>query len=116
MEQEGKQVNLNTFMPHIPETEMNSMLAFIDFLKGVLRINKDVRWTPNMAKEHPFITRAPFKGNFEPEREVERMSPSNETGDDTMSELSSSSKSSKDYNKVGSCPSKILYPQTASIT
>jgi serine/threonine protein kinase len=91
------------------------MRAFIDFLKGVLRINKDLRWTPNMAKEHPFITRALFEGNFEPEREVERISSSNETGDDTMSELSNSSKSSKDYNKVGSCPSKILYPQTASI-
>lgn len=96
-------------MPHIPESEYNSMLAFIDFLKGVLRINKDLRWTPNMAKEHPYISRAAFKGNFEPERELERVS-SNETGDDTMSEMSSSSKSSKDYNKVGSCPSKILYP------
>jgi hypothetical protein len=36
---------------------MNSMDAFIDFLKGVLRIDKDTRWTPNMAMEHPFIKR-----------------------------------------------------------
>lgn len=35
----------------------------------------------------------------------------NETGDDTMSEKSSSSRDSREY-KVGSCPSKILYPQT----
>jgi len=91
---------------------MNSMDAFIDFLKGLLRIDKDTRWTPLMAKEHPFITRNYFTGHYEPQREQERVS-TNETGDDTMSEKSSSSKDSREY-KVGSCPSKILYPQTLS--
>jgi hypothetical protein len=61
-----------------------------------------------MAKEHPFITRETYTGPFEPQREQERVS-TNETGDDTMSEKSTSSKDSKEY-KVGSCPSKILYP------
>ena len=61
-----------------------------------------------MAKEHPFITRVQYAGPFEPQREQERVS-TNETGDDTMSERSSSSKDSREY-KVGSCPSKILYP------
>jgi hypothetical protein len=42
---------------NIFESEMNSMDAFIDFLKGLLRIDKDTRWTPIMAKEHPFVTR-----------------------------------------------------------
>ena len=28
------------------ESEMNAIEAFIDFLKGILRIDKDTRWTP----------------------------------------------------------------------
>ncbi len=42
------------------------MDALIDFLKGVLRLEKDHRWTPSMAMEHPFITREIFNGHFEP--------------------------------------------------
>lgn len=45
------------FPPFISDSEMNTMDAFIDFLKGVLRIDKDTRWTPSMAQKHPFITR-----------------------------------------------------------
>jgi hypothetical protein len=37
------------FVPFITDSEMNTMEAFIDFLKGVLRIDKDTRWTPSMA-------------------------------------------------------------------
>jgi hypothetical protein len=92
----------------ISDSEMNSLEAFIDFLKGVLRIDKDQRWTPVMAMEHPFIKRQFFTGHFDPVREQERVS-TNETGEDTMSEQSSSSRDSKEY-KYGSCPSKILYP------
>lgn len=39
------------------ESELNAMDSFIDFLKGVLRLDKDLRWTPTMAMQHPFITR-----------------------------------------------------------
>lgn len=45
------------------------MDAFIDFLKGILRIDKDIRWTPIMAMGHPFITRETFTGHYEPVRE-----------------------------------------------
>ncbi len=91
------------------ESEMNAIEAFIDFLKGILRIDKDSRWTPQMAMEHPFITRETFTGPFEPRRE--QTSSHDTHGEDTMSEQSTSSKDSKDY-KAGSCPSRILYPQT----
>lgn len=91
------------------ESEINAMDAFIDFLKGVLRIDKDHRWTPTMAMEHPFITREVFAGSFEPKREVDRNSAHDTGGEDTMSERSTSSKDSKEY-KAGSCPSRILYP------
>lgn len=85
------------------------MDAFIDFLKGVLRIDKDQRWNPSMAMEHPFITREQFTGHFEPKRELEKSSTHDTGGEDTMSEKSNSSKDSKEY-KAGSCPSRILYP------
>lgn len=71
------------------------MDSFLDFLKGLLRIDKDTRWTPLMAKEHPFIKRQSYNGPFEPQREQEHVS-TTETGDDTMSERSSSSKDSRD--------------------
>lgn len=48
---------------------MNTMDAFIDFLKGLLRLDKEQRWTPLMAKEHPYITRETYTGPFEPQRE-----------------------------------------------
>mmetsp|Transcript_37515 Transcript_37515/g.27663 ORF Transcript_37515/g.27663 Transcript_37515/m.27663 type:complete len:118 (+) Transcript_37515:1051-1404(+) len=96
--------------PTLSDSELNTIDSFIDFLKGVLRLEKEQRWTPLMAKEHPFITRNTFTGPFEPQREVERVS-TNETEYDTQSEKSTSSKDSKEY-KVGSCPSKIMYPQS----
>lgn len=64
---------------------MNSMDAFIDFLKGILCIDKESRWTALMAMEHPFITREMFTGHYEPLREQERIS-TNENGEDSMSE------------------------------
>ena len=30
---------------------------FVDFIKGVLNIDPRKRWTPNMSKQHPFISR-----------------------------------------------------------
>lgn len=92
---------------NIQEIEMNSMDAFVDFLKGLFRLDKDTRWTPLMAKEHPFISRETYTTPFEPTRETERTSTNEEN--DSISENSTSSKDSKEY-KVGSCPSKIMYP------
>ena len=98
----------NSGKKNLNESEINQMEAFIDFLKGVLRIDSSSRWTPTMAMKHPFIKRDQFRGSFEPSREEEGNS-AHETGEDTISEHSSSSQNSKDY-KIGSCPSKILYP------
>lgn len=97
------------------ESEINAIDAFIDFLKGILRLDKDQRWTPQMAMEHPFITRKVYTTPFDPirreeDRSEERSSDKSHTaGEDTTSEQSNSSKDSKDY-KAGSCPSRILYP------
>ena len=66
-----------------------------------------------MGMEHPFIKRQHYIAPFDPARDQERNS-TNETGEDTMSDQSSSSRDSKEY-KYGSCPSKILYPQTAAL-
>jgi hypothetical protein len=104
---------MSNFIPTIMDSEMNSIHSFIDFLKGVLRIDKDTRWTPSMAKVHPFITREVFTIPFEPQRENDRVS-TNENGDDTNSDASTSSKDSKEYN-IGSCPSKIMYPVSLSM-
>lgn len=73
------------------------MDAFIDFLKGALRIDKDQRWTPQMAMTHPFIARETYTGHFEPRREKEGGG-ANETihVDENASDRSFSSKDSKE--------------------
>jgi dual specificity protein kinase YAK1 len=40
--------------------------AFVDFLLGVLDPDPATRWTPRQAREHPFISGAPFRGPFQP--------------------------------------------------
>lgn len=68
---------------------MNAMDSFIDFLKGVLRIEKEHRWTPLMAMEHPFITRQIYTGHFEPMREQDRkLIIPNDPREDKLSERS----------------------------
>lgn len=65
-----------------------------------------------MAMTHPFIARETYIGHFEPRREKEAAS-GNETtqAEENASDRSFSSKDSKEQ-KAGSCPSKILYPQS----
>lgn len=48
----------------IPEKQ--NRLAFIDFLQGLLNLNHLERWSPQQAKQHPFITGEEFKGPFKP--------------------------------------------------
>ncbi|CAO3643198.1 unnamed protein product [Cunninghamella echinulata] len=48
------------------EKETQNRLAFIDFLQGLLNLNHFERWSPQQAKQHPFITGEPFNGPFVP--------------------------------------------------
>ena len=45
---------------------MGNRLAFIDFVRGLLNINPLERWSPQQAKQHPFITQAKFTQPFVP--------------------------------------------------
>jgi hypothetical protein len=54
--------------PNDINIEMQSRLVFIDFLQGVLNINPLQRWSPQQARQHPFITGEPFKGPHIPNR------------------------------------------------
>ncbi len=45
---------------------MQNRYAFIDFAQGLLNLNPLERWTPNHAKQHPFITQQKFTGPFVP--------------------------------------------------
>lgn len=47
-------------------SEMNNRIAFIDFVRGLLNINALERWSPQQAKQHPFITQQKFTGPFAP--------------------------------------------------
>lgn len=42
--------------------------CFADFLGGLLQLNPARRWSPREAAAHPFITREPFVGPYEPPR------------------------------------------------
>lgn len=50
---------VNLFM-----TESNNRAAFIDFCQGLLNMDPLTRWTPQQAKQHPFITSERFTGSF----------------------------------------------------
>ena len=45
---------------------MNNRVAFIDFVRGLLTINPLERWSPQQAKQHPFITQQKFTQPFVP--------------------------------------------------
>ncbi|KAK9907302.1 hypothetical protein WJX75_001083 [Coccomyxa subellipsoidea] len=46
------------------ETERRE--AFLDFLMGVLDLDPEVRWSPQQALRHPFLTGERFTGPFQP--------------------------------------------------
>lgn len=47
-----------------PWVEANNRAAFIDFCQGLLSLNPLERWTPQQAKQHPFITGEKFTRPF----------------------------------------------------
>ncbi|KAG2175404.1 hypothetical protein INT43_001051, partial [Umbelopsis isabellina] len=51
----------------IKKTEKQNRLALIDFLQGVLKLDPIVRWSPQQAKNHPFITGERFVGPYQPD-------------------------------------------------
>lgn len=46
--------------------EMYQRTAFVDFVRGLLNLNPFERWSPQQAKQHPFITGQRFTGPFVP--------------------------------------------------
>ena len=46
--------------------EMLRRLCFLNFLEGLFKMNPFERWTAKQAANHPFITNAPFIGQFTP--------------------------------------------------
>lgn len=46
--------------------EMHRRLCFLNFLEGLFKMNPFERWTAKQAANHPFITNAPFTGQFVP--------------------------------------------------
>ncbi|KAI9285208.1 kinase-like domain-containing protein [Umbelopsis sp. AD052] len=49
------------------DREKQNRLALIDFLQGVLKLDPIVRWSPQQAKNHPFITGERFVGPYQPD-------------------------------------------------
>jgi len=97
--------------------KLQTKKCFLDFVKGTLHIDPRKRWTPNMSKQHPFISRNNYEGPFVPERgNSPRMSSQSSIRDpDDNSDSSSVSrinKSDEMYEKLGSCPSQILRDPT----
>ncbi|KAG2179194.1 hypothetical protein INT43_002044 [Umbelopsis isabellina] len=71
--------------------ETQNRLAFIDFLQGLLNLNHFERWTPQQAKQHPFITGEPFTGPFTPSMTPRSTTASRETTSNEVSPQSTTS-------------------------
>ncbi|KAJ2341546.1 dual specificity protein kinase yak1, partial [Coemansia sp. RSA 2618] len=52
------------------QREYQSRIALIDFLRGLLQLDPERRWSPQQASMHPFITGEPFVGPFVPPRNM----------------------------------------------
>ncbi|KAI9276748.1 hypothetical protein BDA99DRAFT_494023 [Phascolomyces articulosus] len=52
------------------EQELELRHSLADFLKGLLTIDPETRWTPNQAREHPFISGKPFLKPYVPVKEI----------------------------------------------
>lgn len=50
--------------------EQERRLCFLQFLRGVLQLNPDERWTPKQAAHHTFITGACYDPDFQPPPDV----------------------------------------------
>jgi dual specificity protein kinase YAK1 len=50
---------------HPVVTEMSLRQSFIDFVTGLLNMDPIKRWSPQQAKQHPFITGEKFEGHWE---------------------------------------------------
>ncbi|KAL7281724.1 hypothetical protein ACG7TL_005042 [Trametes sanguinea] len=51
---------------HEIEKEMQNRAAFIDFVQGLLNMNPIERWSPQQARQHPFITGEKWTGPWKP--------------------------------------------------
>ncbi|KAI0645637.1 kinase-like protein [Trametes meyenii] len=51
---------------HEIEKEMNNRASFIDFVQGLLNMNPIERWSPQQARQHPFITGEKWTGPWSP--------------------------------------------------
>ncbi|KAJ7703000.1 kinase-like domain-containing protein [Mycena rosella] len=49
---------------HEVEKELNNRASFIDFCQGLLNLNPVMRWSPQQARLHPFITGEKFTKPF----------------------------------------------------
>lgn len=67
-----EQLALQTNTANGIHTEKQNRLALIDFLQGVLKLDPIVRWSPQQAKNHPFITGERFVGPYQPDH-IRRM-------------------------------------------
>ena len=46
------------------DKELNARASFIDFCQGLLNMNPLERWSPQQARQHPFITGEKFTKPF----------------------------------------------------
>jgi hypothetical protein len=86
--------------------------CFVDFIKGIFNIDPRKRWTADMSRQHPFISRKKYEGPFVPKREqrpvVTQSSIDEHDENSDSSSVTGRNKSDEMYEKLGSCPSQIL--------
>ncbi|KAJ9115094.1 hypothetical protein QFC22_005422 [Naganishia vaughanmartiniae] len=92
------------------DKEMALRTSFIDFVTGLLNMDPIKRWSPQQAKQHPFITGEKFEGHWEPPA-----GRSNVKVDDAQSKkyggLVSSSRSNRAYPDAASYNQQLAQHQ-----
>src|SRR4051812_4738951 len=91
---------------------MQSRLAFIDFVQGLLNLNPIERWSPQQAKLHPFITGEKFVGKFVPPMQLK--SPSKVSASTAQALSASSATSQSSSSHLSPMPSPSQYKNKPS--
>ena len=90
--------------------EMRHRRCFLNFLEGLLRIDPAERWTAKQAAGHPFVTNAPFTGDYVP---PDRRAEANQKSVDTVgvSTPKSSGSSARQQKSAASSSSSPVHRQ-----
>ncbi|KAI8149687.1 kinase-like domain-containing protein [Fennellomyces sp. T-0311] len=93
------------------EQELQQRQSLADFLKGLLTVDPDKRWTPNQARGHPFLNGKPCLVPYVPVKDAE-CNNSNSTKSDSVPNGKDMKPKYRNINHATEKPTQQIQPET----